>query len=129
MTTPPEPQRSVLIPPLNFAMVAKGVYRSGYPNAKNHTFLSKLKLKSILYLCPEEYSAANMKFMSENGIQLLHYGIKGNKVREEVGRCHSLARELNCVPGYMLRHFCSHQIGLSAAARPSIAHACTRSHS
>ena len=39
---------SVLIPPLNFAMVAKGVYRSGYPNAKNHRFLAKLGLKSIL---------------------------------------------------------------------------------
>lgn len=36
------------IPPLNFAMVAKGVYRSGYPNKRNHPFLSKLGLKSIL---------------------------------------------------------------------------------
>lgn len=38
----------LLIPPLNFAMVAKGVYRSGYPNTKNFAFLKKLGLKSIL---------------------------------------------------------------------------------
>ncbi len=47
-----EPERPlrVLIPPLNFAMVAKGVYRSGYPNSKNFPFLKKLGLKSIMYL-------------------------------------------------------------------------------
>jgi tyrosine-protein phosphatase SIW14 len=43
-----EPER-MFIPPLNFAMVAKGVYRSGYPNPKNFPFLKKLGLKSILY--------------------------------------------------------------------------------
>jgi hypothetical protein len=39
----------LFVPPLNFSIVAKGVYRSGYPNKKNHSFLKKLKLKSILY--------------------------------------------------------------------------------
>ncbi len=39
----------VVIPPSNFAMVAKGVYRSGYPVPKNFPFLKKLGLKSILY--------------------------------------------------------------------------------
>ncbi len=43
-----EPLQRMLIPPLNFAMVAKGVYRSGYPNPKNFPFLKKLGLKSIL---------------------------------------------------------------------------------
>jgi hypothetical protein len=38
----------LFIPPLNFSMVAKGVYRSGYPNKKNHRFLTKLGLKSIM---------------------------------------------------------------------------------
>lgn len=41
--------RPVLVPPLNFAMVSKGIYRSGYPNRKNFPFLAKLKLRSILY--------------------------------------------------------------------------------
>ncbi len=38
----------IVIPPSNFAMVAKGVYRSGYPVPKNFPFLKKLGLKSIL---------------------------------------------------------------------------------
>ena len=41
-------REKLLIPPLNFAMVAKGVYRSGFPNTKNFSFLRKLGLKSIL---------------------------------------------------------------------------------
>ena len=38
----------LLIPPLNFAMVDKGVYRSGYPNKKNLHFLHKLRLRSVV---------------------------------------------------------------------------------
>eukprot|EP00246_Nothoceros_aenigmaticus_P001102 TRINITY_DN1144_c0_g1_i2.p1 TRINITY_DN1144_c0_g1~~TRINITY_DN1144_c0_g1_i2.p1 ORF type:complete len:201 (+),score=25.12 TRINITY_DN1144_c0_g1_i2:450-1052(+) len=69
----------LLIPPLNFAMVDKGVYRSGYPNAKNLPFLRKLRLKSIVYLCPEPYPEANIEFVEKSGIKLFHFGIEGNK--------------------------------------------------
>ncbi|KAL6056557.1 Tyrosine-protein phosphatase dsp1 [Balamuthia mandrillaris] len=69
----------LLIPPLNFAMVAPGVYRSGYPNKKNFPFLKKLGLKRILYLCPEAYPEENLEFLQKNGLKLLHYGIRGNK--------------------------------------------------
>jgi tyrosine-protein phosphatase SIW14 len=37
-----------LVPPLNFAMVATGVYRSGHPNKQNFSFLRKLGLKTIM---------------------------------------------------------------------------------
>jgi len=37
-----------LIPPLCFAMVAPGIYRSGYPNKKNFGFLKKLGVKTIV---------------------------------------------------------------------------------
>ena len=40
----------LLIPPVNFAMVDKGVYRSGYPNKKNLPFLHKLRLRSVMYV-------------------------------------------------------------------------------
>eukprot|EP01112_Ceratiomyxa_fruticulosa_P015011 TRINITY_DN4366_c0_g1_i1.p1 TRINITY_DN4366_c0_g1~~TRINITY_DN4366_c0_g1_i1.p1 ORF type:complete len:190 (+),score=27.10 TRINITY_DN4366_c0_g1_i1:749-1318(+) len=72
-------EEPLLIPPLNFSMVNRGIYRSGYPNKKNHPFLKKLGLKSILYLCPEEYSESNQHFLSKHGIKLLHYRIVGNK--------------------------------------------------
>jgi hypothetical protein len=38
----------VVVPPLNFAMVAPGVYRSGYPNKRNFPFLRRLGLRSIM---------------------------------------------------------------------------------
>lgn len=44
------PEDDLLIPPLNFAMVDKGVYRSGYPNKKNLPFLYKLRLRSVVYV-------------------------------------------------------------------------------
>eukprot|EP01136_Pigoraptor_vietnamica_P003404 Opistho-1_new@32627 len=76
---PPVARPSILVPPLNFAMVAPGVYRSGYPNKKNFPFLQQLGLKSLLYLCPEPYAENNAAFLAENGIGLFHFGIFGNK--------------------------------------------------
>lgn len=69
----------VVVPPLNFAMVSPGVYRSGYPRAVNHTFLRSIALKTVIYLCPEDYSEANIKFCEEEDITLLQFGIQGNK--------------------------------------------------
>ncbi|XBI80468.1 hypothetical protein VPH35_089629 [Triticum aestivum] len=37
-----------LVPPLNFAMVDHGVYRSGFPDASNLPFLETLRLRSVL---------------------------------------------------------------------------------
>ena len=37
-----------LVPPLNFAMVSPGIYRSGYPNVKNLPFLKRLGLRSMV---------------------------------------------------------------------------------
>jgi len=68
---------SLLVPPLNFAMVTKGIYRSGFPNKKNFAFLKKLKLKSIMYLSPDEYFEENYQFMKENNIQFFQYKIEG----------------------------------------------------
>jgi len=68
-----------VIPPLNFAMVAPGVYRSGYPNTMNHGFLKALKLKTLIFLCPENCNEANISFCRENGIAIMQFGIQGNK--------------------------------------------------
>ena len=43
-----EPAPEVLVPPINFALVVPGVYRSGHPNKKNFGFLKQLKLKGIM---------------------------------------------------------------------------------
>jgi tyrosine-protein phosphatase SIW14 len=38
----------VLVPPINFALVAPGVYRSGHPNRRNFGFLARLGLKAVV---------------------------------------------------------------------------------
>ncbi|GER43064.1 tyrosine-protein phosphatase [Striga asiatica] len=66
-------------PPLNFAMVDYGVFRSGFPDSDNFPFLQTLNLRSIIYLCPEPYPDANVEFLESNGIRLFQFGIEGYK--------------------------------------------------
>ncbi|XVF71832.1 hypothetical protein PTKIN_Ptkin12aG0071200 [Pterospermum kingtungense] len=68
-----------LIPPLNFAMVDNGIFRSGFPDSANFSFLQTLKLRSIIYLCPEPYPEANTEFSKSNGIRLFQFGIESYK--------------------------------------------------
>ncbi|KAL1921495.1 uncharacterized protein VTP21DRAFT_11211 [Calcarisporiella thermophila] len=68
-----------LVPPLNFAMVAPGVYRSGYPNKQNFPFLRKLKLRTVMYLAAQDYTPEMKQFVEEEGIQFFHYRVDGNK--------------------------------------------------
>ena len=39
---------AVFTPPLNFAMVECGIYRSGFPDSGNFSFLETLNLRSIM---------------------------------------------------------------------------------
>ncbi len=68
-----------LVPPSNFAMVDRGIYRSSFPARENFTFLQKLHLKNIIYLCPEDYPDVHLQFYKEKGIALRHCGMQGNK--------------------------------------------------
>ncbi|KAJ4891503.1 Phosphotyrosine protein phosphatases superfamily protein [Raphanus sativus] len=68
-----------LIPPLNFSMVHNGIFRSGFPDVSNFSFLKTLGLRSIISLCPEAYPENNMQFLKSNGIKLFQFGIKGYK--------------------------------------------------
>ncbi|PVU91858.1 hypothetical protein BB561_004172 [Smittium simulii] len=70
---------SILVPPLNFAMVAPGIYRSGFPNTKNHKFLLSLGLKKIIYIYNGDCLEYHKKFCLENEILLLHYRLESNK--------------------------------------------------
>lgn len=73
------PMADHVIPPANFAMVCPGVYRSGYPKVMNHSFLKSLKLRTLIYLCPEDCDEANREFFRQNDVQILQFGIQGNK--------------------------------------------------
>lgn len=67
------------IPPLNFSMVDNGIFRSGFPDSPNFSFLQTLGLRSIICLCPEPYPEHNMEFLKSNGIRLFQFGIESNK--------------------------------------------------
>ena len=72
----------ILVPPENFALVERGLYRGAFPKPKNFPFLRTLGLRTILSLKLEktnEYPAANTAFNHEHGIQLLMFGMPGNK--------------------------------------------------
>lgn len=71
--------REPFFPPENFSMVEKGVYRSGFPSKKNFPFLKKLGLKTVVYLCLEEYPEANVSLLQSIGCKLYHFGVSGNK--------------------------------------------------
>ncbi|CAA3022740.1 probable tyrosine- phosphatase At1g05000 isoform X1 [Olea europaea subsp. europaea] len=68
------------LPPLNFAMVDNGIFRSGFPDSANFSFLQSLNLSSIICLCPEPYPVPNMDFLKSNRIKLFQFGIEGCKV-------------------------------------------------
>ncbi|KAI4325074.1 hypothetical protein MLD38_030502 [Melastoma candidum] len=66
-----------LVPPLNFAMVETGIFRSGFPESKNFSFLQTLGLRSVICLCPEDYPKTTMEFLRSNGIELYQFGVEG----------------------------------------------------
>jgi tyrosine-protein phosphatase SIW14 len=74
-TTPP------LVPPINFSLVAPGVYRSGHPNKKNFGFLRRLKLRGIMYVeGTEEYRKDSMDFVEEEAVVLHRFDLSKEAV-------------------------------------------------
>ncbi|XP_068336882.1 inositol diphosphatase DSP1-like isoform X2 [Pyrus communis] len=69
----------LFIPPLNFSLVDNGIFRSGFPESANFSFIQTLGLRSIICLCPEPYPEANMDFLKSNGIKIFQFGIDGYK--------------------------------------------------
>ena len=69
----------LLVPPDNFCQVAVGIYRSGFPTKKNFAFLRTLRLRSLVYLCPEEYPHSHTAFLAQHNAQLHHIPLQGNK--------------------------------------------------
>ncbi|KAG0197515.1 hypothetical protein BGX28_009037, partial [Mortierella sp. GBA30] len=74
-----ESANAVLVPPLNFALVAPGVYRSGHPNKHNFPFMRKLGLKVIVQMSEEPYAPDLEEFLERENIRRIHYKIEGNK--------------------------------------------------
>jgi tyrosine-protein phosphatase SIW14 len=69
----------LIVPPVKFSLVCKGVYRGSHPNWRNFTFLNNLGLKTVLFLGAEDYPSRNLKFLRENDIRFISVPMQGNK--------------------------------------------------
>ncbi|KAK1926570.1 cytoplasm protein [Papiliotrema laurentii] len=68
-----------VVPPINFSLVAPGVYRSGHPNRKNSSFLRTLKLKGVMYVeGSEEYRKDGKDFVESEGVQLHRFDLSAH---------------------------------------------------
>lgn len=59
-------------PPLNFALVAPGLYRSGHPIPMNYKFMTTLQLQTVIYIGERVEEYEYYQFLSQNGIKLVH---------------------------------------------------------
>lgn len=105
-------------PPPNFAMVQSFIYRSSFPRPEHFMYLKSLGLRSVVYvsltasqivdradsvvlsrpcrtLTLEEYPEENLRFLEEQGIQLLQYGMPGNKNPDVPGASTCLRRPVH----------------------------------
>lgn len=82
----PEPKSrqtrpQMLVPPLNFALVAEDVYRSGHPLEINYRFLENLALKTIVYIGDRKESdnEGYKAWAAAHGINWIHFYEKSAK--------------------------------------------------
>lgn len=62
----------LLEPPVNFAMIEDGLYRSGLPTARSFGFVRRLQLRTILILSYEKPNPALLTFLRREGVQVVH---------------------------------------------------------
>ena len=69
----------VITPPLNFAHVAPGVYRSGFPGRHNLIFLQRLGLRTLVRLEAAEYPPEVAAWIEEQGIRIVQCATTRNR--------------------------------------------------
>src|ERR1700761_6397956 len=65
--------------PVNFQIIAPGLYRSSYPQAPHFLEMEKLNLKTIVTLVPQALPEDYKRFITKNGISHHHVPILANK--------------------------------------------------
>ncbi|KAI9684092.1 MAG: hypothetical protein M1829_003362 [Trizodia sp. TS-e1964] len=70
------PRPVPLVPPLSFAMVSPGLYRSGHPLEINFPMLENLHLRTIVYLADQEYAEENIAWCAQHNIQIYHFRMR-----------------------------------------------------
>lgn len=63
---------SKLYPPLNFSLVADGLYRSGHPIPMNHPFLATLGLKTVVYIGDKTDNDEYYDWLAQENIAMVY---------------------------------------------------------
>ncbi|KAJ1549793.1 hypothetical protein HK405_002294, partial [Cladochytrium tenue] len=71
-----------LFPPYRFGTVEENLFRGSYPRQRNHRFLRRLRLRTILSLTPEPASPDLHAFADRHGVTLIH--VRVDRPREDV---------------------------------------------
>ncbi|KAJ8325327.1 protein-tyrosine-phosphatase [Batrachochytrium dendrobatidis] len=72
-----------IYPTYRFGTVEEDLFRGGYPKDRNHRFLARLGLKTIVSLTPEPLSEPSiLKFAASNNITLVH--IRVDRPKENI---------------------------------------------
>jgi tyrosine-protein phosphatase SIW14 len=76
--------KHLLVPPLNFALVMPGIYRSGFFNTRNYRFLKQSLIKSVVHVSVDGYAEHkigedNLVFMKENNIRMFKCPLNPHK--------------------------------------------------
>ena len=69
----------VYTPPLNFAHVGPGVYRSGFPGRHNLAFLQRLGLRTLVRLEAADYPQEVAAWIEAQGIQIVQCATARNR--------------------------------------------------
>lgn len=110
-----------LIPP-NFGYVEEDLYRSGTPNVLSFPFLERLRLRTLLYLAPDDPPPAFLAFLEDQDIQLVHVGKEGasyqtqnpwNPISEDmVVKALQVLLSRDCYPLHIMCNLGRHRTGL-----------------
>lgn len=71
-------QQCGLIPPPLYGLVEENVHRSGQPTRANFAFLEQLKLKTVIYLSPDNLDPAFRDFLRDENVEFIHLGLDKN---------------------------------------------------
>jgi len=82
-STTEEEELPTLYPPARFGVVENGVLRSAVIGPINFLYVKQLRLKTVLRLSPEVPNKYITAFYEENGVKLIHLGLKALERRTE----------------------------------------------
>ncbi|KAI1389235.1 tyrosine phosphatase family-domain-containing protein [Hypoxylon trugodes] len=96
-------------PPINFATVLPGLYRSGYPQTSDYPFMQTLDLKTIVTLVGKELPDGFQQFIDENGIKHQIFDMAGTKKAEiPIETMQSIISIISNRKNYPLLIHCNH---------------------